>query len=151
MKIKSFNGCSVDESFTSEIEKRLILGNSIEKIEDANQLVDIRNFHLDRIKSLFDIDFISNRLKKMKLRIFVDSMHGSAANCMAEIFASSDSEVISEIRKESDPFFGGKPPEPLLNYVDDLNQILKKNSTNELKTLGTVSYTHLTLPTIITV
>ena len=35
----------------------------------------------------------------MKLRIFVDSMHGSAANCMAEIFASNDLEVISEIRK----------------------------------------------------
>ncbi len=88
--ILSNSFCSVDESFTSEIEKRLMLGNSIEKIEGANQLVDIKNFHLDRIKSLFDIDFISNRLKKMKLKIFVDSMHGSAANCMAEIFASND-------------------------------------------------------------
>ena len=67
-----------------------MLGNSIEKIDDANQLVDIKKFHLDRIKSLFDIDFISNRLKKMKLRIFVDSMHGSAANCMSEIFASNE-------------------------------------------------------------
>ena len=117
LKIKSFNGCSVDESFTSKIEKRLMLGNSIEKIEDANQMVDVKNFHLDKIKSLFDIDFISNRLKKMKLRIFVDSMHGSAANCMADIFASNNSEVISEIRKDSDPFFGGKPPEPLLNCL----------------------------------
>ena len=111
-----------------------MLGNSIQKIEGANQLVDIKNFHLDRIKSLFDIDFISNRLKKMKLRIFVDSMHGSAANCMTEIFASNDLKVISEIRKDADPFFGGKPPEPLLNYVDD-----------------PVSYTHLTLPTIYSV
>ena len=74
----------------------------------------------------------------MKLRIFVDSMHGSAANCLADIFASNDSEVISEIRKNSDPFFGGKPPEPLLNYVDDLNQILIKNSTNKVKTLGII-------------
>ena len=65
-------------------------------------------------------------------------MHGSAANCMADIFASNDSEVVSEIRKDSDPFFGGKPPEPLLNYVDDLNQILIRNSTNEVKTLGII-------------
>jgi len=123
---------------SAEIEKRLMLGNSFEKKEGANQFVDIKKFHLDRIKSLFDIDFISNRLKKMKLRIYVDSMHGSAANCMAEIFASYDSEVISEIRKDADPFFGGKPPEPLLNYVDDLNQLLMKNSTNEQKTLGII-------------
>ena len=101
-------------------------------------MVDIKKFHLDRIKSLFDIDYISKRLKKMKLRIFVDSMHGSAANCMAEIFASNNLEVISEIRKDADPFFGGKPPEPLLNYADDLNQILMKNSTNEVKTLGII-------------
>jgi len=33
LKIKSFNGCSVDKSFTSEVEKRLMLGNSIEKID----------------------------------------------------------------------------------------------------------------------
>ena len=138
LKIKSFNGCSVDESFTSEVEKRLMLGNSIEKIDGVNQLVDIKKFHLDRIKSLFDIDYISKRLKKMKLRIFVDSMHGSAANCMAEIFASNDLEVISEIRKDADPFFGGKPPEPLLNNADDLKQILMKNSTNEVKTLGII-------------
>ena len=138
LKIKSFNGCSVDQHFTSEIEKRLILGNSIEKKEGVNKLVDIKNFHLDRIKSLFDIDFISNRLKKMKIKIFVDSMHGSAANCMSEIFAPDDSEVLLEIRKDADPFFGGKPPEPLLNYVDDLNQILIKNSRNESKTLGII-------------
>ena len=65
-------------------------------------------------------------------------MHGSAANCMAEIFASNDLEVISEIRKDADPFFGGKPPEPLLNYADDLKRILMKNSTNEVKTLGII-------------
>ena len=41
-----------------------MLGNSIEKIDGVNQLVDIKKFHLDRIKSLFDIDYISKRLKK---------------------------------------------------------------------------------------
>ena len=138
LKIKSFNGCSVDESFTSEIEKRLMLGNSIEKIDGAYQLADIKKFHLDKIKSLFDIEFIANELQKMKIRIFVDSMHGSAANCMAEIFGSNYSELVSEIRKDADPFFGGQPPEPLLHYLDDLNETLIKNSKNEVKTLGII-------------
>ncbi len=138
LKIKSFNGCSVDESFTSEIEKRLMLGNSIRKIHGNHQMADIKTFHLDKIKSLFDIEFIANKLQKMKIRIFVDSMHGSAAKCIAEIFGSNYSEVVSEIRKDADPFFGGKPPEPLLHYLDDLNETLIKNSTNEVKTLGII-------------
>ncbi|WP_288261756.1 phosphoglucomutase/phosphomannomutase family protein [uncultured Prochlorococcus sp.] len=138
LKIKNFHGCSVDESFTSGIEKRLRFSNSIEKIEGSYLLADIKKFHLDRIKSLFDIDFISNKLKKMKIRIFVDSMHGSAAKCMTEIFGSNYSEVVSEIRKDADPFFGGRPPEPLLDYLDDLNKILIKNSKNDVKTLGII-------------
>jgi len=138
LKIKSFNGCSVDESFTTEIEKRLMLGNAIDKLEDSYEIADVKKLHLDRIKSLFDIEFIANQLKKMNMRIFVDSMHGSAAKCIAEIFGGNDSEVVSEIREDADPFFGGNPPEPLLNYLDDLNETLIKNSKNEVKTLGII-------------
>tara|TARA_B100000886_G_scaffold56481_1_gene34627 strand:- start:217 stop:1701 length:1485 start_codon:yes stop_codon:yes gene_type:complete len=138
LKIKSFNGCSVDESFTTGIEKRLILGNVIEKIEEHYEIADVKKFHLDKIKSLFDIEFIANQLKKMNMRVFIDSMHGSAAECISEIFGCNDSEVVSEIRKDSDPFFGGKPPEPLLNYLDDLKKTLINNSKNEVKTLGII-------------
>ncbi len=138
LKIKSFNGCSVDESFTTEIEKRLMLGNAIYKIEDSYELADVKQFHLDRIKSLFDIEFIGNQLKKMNMRIFVDSMHGSAAKCIDEIFGCNDSEVVSEIRKNADPLFGGKPPEPLSHYLNHLNETLIKHSKNDVKTLGII-------------
>ena len=138
LKIKSFNGCSVDESFTTEIEKRLMLENSIETIQGSYEMADIKNFHLDKIKSLFDVEFIANELKKMKIRIFVDSMHGSAAQCISEIFGCDYPEVISEIRQDTDPLFGGTPPEPLLNYLDDLKETLTKNSGNGVKTLGII-------------
>ena len=138
LKIKSFNGCSVDEYFTNEIEKRLFLGNSIERTECSYEMVDVKKFHLDKIKSLFDVDFIAKSLKKMKMRIFIDSMHGSAANCISEIFDSSDLKIITEIRKDSDPFFGGNPPEPLLNYLDKVTNLLSKNQKKELKTLGII-------------
>ncbi len=138
LKIKSFNGCSVDESFTSEIEKRLILGNDIEKKEGPYEIQDIKKFHLEKIKSLFDVDFILNSLKKMNLRIFVDSMHGSAAKCIAQIFDCNDFDVFKEIRDNSDPFFGGNPPEPLLTYLDKLREILTKNSKRGVKTLGII-------------
>ena len=138
LKIKSFKGCSVDESFTKEVEKRLLLGNSIERLEGAYEKVDIKKFYLDQIKSNFNIDFIANNLKKMNLHIFVDSMHGSAANCLSQIFEGCDSKNFTEIRADYDPLFGGNPPEPLLKYLDNLTEILTRNSKKGIKTLGII-------------
>ena len=138
LKIKSFKGCSVDESFTKEVEKRLLLGNSIERLEGAYEKVDIKKFHLDQIKSNFNIDFIANNLKKMNLHIFVDSMHGSAANCLSQIFEGYDSKIFTEIRADYDPLFGGNPPEPLLKYLDNLTETLIRNSKKGIKTLGII-------------
>ena len=138
LKIKSFKGCSVDESFTKEVEKRLLLGNSIERLEGAYEKVDIKKFHLDQIKSNFNIDFIANNLKQMNLHIFVDSMHGSAANCLSQIFEGYDSKIFTEIRADYDPLFGGNPPEPLLKYLDNLTETLTKTSKNGIKTLGII-------------
>ena len=138
LKIKSFKGCSVDESFIKEVEKRLLLGNSIERLEGAYEKVDIKKFHLDQIKSNFNIDFIANNLKKMNLHIFVDSMHGSAANCLSQIFEGYDSKIFTEIRADYDPLFGGNPPEPLLKYLDNLTETLTKTSKNGIKTLGII-------------
>ncbi len=138
LKIKSFKGCSVDESFTKEVEKRLLLGNSIERMEGAYEKVDIKNFYLDQIKSNFNIDFIANNLKKMNLHIFVDSMHGSAANCLSQIFEGCDSKNFTEIRADYDPLFGGNPPEPLLKYLDNLTETLTRNSKKGIKTLGII-------------
>ena len=138
LKIKSFKGCSVDESFTKEVEKRLLLGNSIERLEVSYEKVDIKKFHLDQIKSNFNIDFILNNLKKMNLHIFVDSMHGSAANCLSQIFEDCDSKNFTEIRADYDPLFGGNPPEPLLKYLDNLTETLTRNSKKGIKTLGII-------------
>ena len=138
LKIKNYNGCSVDESFTREIEKRLMLGNEIHSIESTYEIVDIKKFHLAKIKSIFDVDFISRTLKKMNLQIFVDSMHGSAAKCICEIFDDKCSDLIKGIRENADPFFGGYPPEPLLNHLDYLTEILNRKSKNGIKTLGII-------------
>ena len=138
LKIKSFKGCSVDESFTKEVEKRLLLGNSIERLEGGYEKIDIKKFHLDQIKSNFNIEFIANKLKKMNLHIFVDSMHGSAANCLSQIFEGCDSKIFTEIRADYDPLFGGNPPEPLQKYLDSLNDTLTRNSKKGIKALGII-------------
>ena len=138
LKIKSFKGCSVDESFAKEVEKRLLLGNSIERSHIPYEKVDIKKFHLDHIKSIFDLDFIASNLTRMNIHVFIDSMHGSAANCISQIFDDYDSKIFTEIRANYDPSFGGNPPEPLLKNLDNLTEILKINSQKDFKTLGII-------------
>ena len=74
----------------------------------------------------------------MNMQIFVDSMHGSASKCISDIFECNDIKIITGIRENSDPFFGGNPPEPLLNYLENLTEILTRNSKNGVKTLGII-------------
>tara|TARA_Y100000589_G_scaffold240106_1_gene227635 strand:+ start:2980 stop:4434 length:1455 start_codon:yes stop_codon:yes gene_type:complete len=138
LKIKSFRGCSVNESFTQGVEKRLNLGNNIEPLNCEIEKVDIKKFHLERIRSLFNTKYILKKLQDMKLRVFIDSMHGSAANSFNQLFESNSSNVIQLIRENADAYFGGRPPEPLLNNLGDLKNILNKEENKEFKNIGIV-------------
>jgi len=138
IKIKSFKGCSVDQSFTKAIEKRIRLGNIKEPKNFKYQTLDVKKYHLERIKSHFDIENILKKLKDMNMRIFFDSMHGSSANSIQTLFNCDESNTINSIRENNDPYFGGNPPEPLINYLNDLKTILKTEAKNGIKTLGIV-------------
>jgi len=137
LKIKSFQGCSVDESFTKKVQQRISLGNKIELINGSYEKVDVKNYHLEKIKSQFDVDFILERLNEMNIKVFIDSMHGSSANSIETLF-SNQKKTITGIREDRDPYFGGNPPEPLFNYMNILIQVLKDESHNGNKTLGIV-------------
>mgnify|MGYP003320647041 FL=1 len=63
---------------------------------------------------------ISDGLRKLGVKIFVDPMHGSAAGCMSELFGLDSEELIYEIRTKRDPCFGGNPPEPMKAYLSQL-------------------------------
>ena len=138
LKIKSFQGCSVDESFTEKVQKRISLGNKIEIIDGPYEKVDVKNYHLDKIKSQFDVDFILEKLNEMNLRVFIDSMHGSAATSIEKLFNNKENNIVRGIRENRDPYFGGNPPEPLLKYLDNLIKVLKDKSKDGNKTLGII-------------
>ncbi len=120
LKIKGPFGGSVDSSFTDAVQKRLDAGGLSIPIEDVTERVDFRKQHLIGIREKFDIPLISNGLRKLGLKIFVDPMHGSAAGCMSELFGSNSNELIYEIRTKRDPCFGGNPPEPMKAYLSQL-------------------------------
>ncbi len=138
LKIKSFQGCSVDESFTKKVQQRIKLGNKIEMVYGSYEKVDVKNYHLEKIKSQFDVEFILKKLNEMNLKVFVDSMHGSAAKSIEKLFIGKENNSVKGIRENRDPYFGGNPPEPLFNYLDDLIKVLKDKSKNGNKTLGII-------------
>ena len=138
LKIKSFQGCSVDESFTKKVQERISLGNNVESRNGSYEKVNVKNYHLETIKSQFDTDYILAKLKEMDIRVFIDCMHGSAANSIKRLFSNTEQTVVKEIRENRDPYFGDNPPEPLFNYLDYLINVLKENSKNGNKTLGII-------------
>ncbi len=136
LKIKSYNGCSVSKSFTNEVEKRISLRNIFETKNFEFSSLDIKKYHLEKLKSIFDIKFILQSLKTMKIKVFFDSMHGSTAKSINCLFGDIVYSNVRSIRENNNPYFGGNPPEPLIKYLDDLKQILLKESIDGFKTLG---------------
>jgi len=117
LKIKGPFGGSVDRSFTDSVQKRIEAGGISIPIEGSTKRIDFRKKHLSGIGKKFDMPWISKGLKKLGIKIFVDSMHGSAAGCMSELFGSDHDGLIYEIRTNRDAYFGGNPPEPMKAYL----------------------------------
>ena len=120
LKIKGPFGGSVDSSFTDSVQKRLDAGGISIPIEGLTERIDFRKKHILGIRQKFDMPLISNGLKKLGVKIFIDPMHGSAAGCMHELFGSDSDEFIYEIRSKRDPCFGGSPPEPMKANLSQL-------------------------------
>ena len=138
LKIKGPFGGSVDSFFTDSVQKRLDAGGISIPIEDETERVDFRKQHLLGISKKFDIPYISNGLRKLGVKIFVDPMHGSAAGCMAEIFGSHGNDLIYELRNKRDPCFGGNPPEPMKAYLSQLIGEVKDSSKEGKFSMGIV-------------
>ena len=138
LKIKGPFGGSVDSSFTDSVQKRLDAGGISIPIEDSTERIDFRKQHLLGISQKFDISSISNGLKKLGVKIFVDPMHGSASGCMTELFGSDADGLIYEIRTNRDPCFGGNPPEPMKAYLTQLTNEVQDSCRDGQLSIGLV-------------
>ncbi len=138
LKIKNFQGSSVNELFTKAVERRIKLGNITEPVQSNYQIEDIKQFHIEKIKSYFDMQFILDGLRKMNFRVYIDAMHGSSAQSINQLFHGNTDSVIQGIREDKDAYFSGNPPEPLKNYIDELKKVLLQKTKEGFKTLGIV-------------
>ena len=138
LKIKGPEGGSVDESFTESVQRRLLVGGITAPIKARNKLFNCRSNHLNTIKEKFDIKNIISTLKDLKLKIFVDPMHGSASNCISDLFGEDGKGLIHEIRTNEDPLFGGNPPEPVEKYLSAIIQKVCECSSANEKVMGLI-------------
>ncbi len=73
------------------------------------------NAYYEHLETLVDIDKIS----QAELRIVADPMYGSGRTAVRSLLSRSRC-VVSEIRGEMNPGFGGIHPEPIRKYLDRL-------------------------------
>tara|TARA_Y100001968_G_scaffold136503_1_gene124596 strand:+ start:47028 stop:48488 length:1461 start_codon:yes stop_codon:yes gene_type:complete len=138
LKIKGPLGGSVEGDFTKAVEKRIAAGGINNPIEGKTERFDARQEHINFLKHEFDIPEIIKGLKKLGLNLIVDPMHGSAAGCIGDLFGQDEKGLISEIRSNCDPLFGGNPPEPLPKYINQLIGTIKGLSRAGKLSLGLV-------------
>lgn len=138
LKIKGPFGGSVEGKFTAAVEQRLVAGGVSTTISGALERFDARSEHLEGLRKKLNLGAITAGLRAMGLRVIVDPMHGSAAGCVSELLGSDAEGLVSEIRSQRDPLFGGCPPEPLAIHLKDLIAAVQASSRDGHPAVGIV-------------
>ena len=122
LKIKGPFGGSVEGDFTRRVETRLEAGGITVPIPGDPQRFDALGTYVAGLLAKVNTAALAAGLERLGLRVIVDPMHGSAAGVLPALLGDGarSSGVISEIRANRDPLFGGNPPEPLAPYLQEL-------------------------------
>ena len=138
LKIKGPFGGSVDGTFTAAVERRLAAGGVKVPIAGELQRFDARREHLEGLRSKLNLEAITAGLKAMGLRVIVDPMHGSASGCVPDLLGTDAEGLVSEIRSQRDPLFGGCPPEPLAPHLQELITAVQASGRDGKPAVGLV-------------
>ncbi|MFC2062135.1 phosphoglucomutase/phosphomannomutase family protein [Elusimicrobiota bacterium] len=80
------------------------------------KVVDLSECYIERIKDIIDTELI-----KSKISVVYDAMHSSGREYMPRILSGAKLKVINSNR---DVLFGGHRPEPSVEYLDELKNIV---------------------------
>lgn len=116
VKIKTTAGCSAPKELTERIERYVnsyqgpISRRSLQEAEAKGLLnrCDPSGQYARQLLNLVDVEAI----RKAKLKVVADSMHGSAGTYLPAILERAGIEVVP-MRHEENPGFGGVNPEPI--------------------------------------
>lgn len=127
-KIKGPEGGSADKSVTNRVEK--LLGKSKVRCSDLKllkkDLFEVRD--LTKTQITFLQKFLDLKsIKKLKLKVLIDTMYGSGDNFVEKILGKSNIKI-DYLNNEFNPSFGGIHPEPVESNLQKLIRIMKKGS-----------------------
>ncbi len=118
-KIKGPHGGPAEDSLNRRVEKLAetlyVDGASIPCEKAGHPLITPISPREGYTKSVFSIIDVE-AIRKARLKVVIDSMHGSGAGWTAKLFEEAGCEV-SELRSSHDPLFGGVAPEPTKNRI----------------------------------
>ncbi|MBU1853728.1 MAG: phosphoglucomutase/phosphomannomutase family protein [Candidatus Omnitrophica bacterium] len=127
IKIKASYASTADEGITESVESYIGKNkvNHISLKEGISsgivKVVDLKSGYLKFITSYIDMPL----LKKAKLKVLVDCMHGVGDGYIKEIL--KDTKIkITQMRSGRDPLFGGVNPEPIPKNLEAVFQEMKK-------------------------
>lgn len=130
-KLKAYFGGSATPAITSAVEACLEK-SAIKQAAEPIEIVAPESHYIDHVKALLDWDCIA----KSKLRVVVDSMHGSGGRILETILQDTSCRV-ETIRGTIDPLFGGISPEPMMPQLEPLaRRVLETGSQVGLATDG---------------
>ncbi|MBI3551751.1 MAG: phosphoglucomutase/phosphomannomutase family protein [Elusimicrobia bacterium] len=129
-----FWGGAATPSVTDDIERRIeLLGHHAVKTmavdrslrESWIEEIDFRPSYFKQLSSLLDTKVI----RKARLKIGVDSMHGSARNFLRPYLESLGLEVVG-LHENRDVLFGGRSPEPSHESLPELSALIAKRKVH---------------------
>jgi len=118
LKIKLQYGGSVSEKVIKKISAYLYK-NEVKITDDEVKTADIISDYKKYLKSLVKLNSAS------KLKITIDSMHGSGAGIFEEIL-KNEKQIIA-IHNKRDPLFSNINPEPIEKNLTELKKAVLKN------------------------
>lgn len=124
-------GGAASPAVTNDIERRVeLLGDhTVKAMSDERatkeswiETVDFRESYFDQLESLLDVKLI----KKAKLKVGVDSMHGSGRGYLRPFLEKRLGVEVVGLHEDRDVLFGGRAPEPTPESLAELADLVKK-------------------------
>ena len=125
-----FWGGAAVPNVTNDLERRIeLLGQHSIKLMSVDrslreswiETVDFRSGYFKHLSALLDVKTI----KKSKLKVGVDSMHGCARGYLRPFLETLGLEV-EGLHEDRDVLFGGRAPEPGAESLRELAELMKK-------------------------
>ncbi len=127
IKIKTAEGGGAGRDITDKVEGYLYQTDvrvmPLEEALQKNQVVmhDFKPAYLDFMRSYIDL----KKIKNAEFKVIQDVMHGSGMGLLKNVLKGSKIKL-SVMRDEMNPYFDGKKPEPVQQYLPGIIDRVKK-------------------------